>query len=212
MSVNELVAGFHARLDKISRLNLNEELKGHLLLRQAKLNSQAWNIIVGSAGGDFSLQLLSASFRNAYRSEDLRPASTAKRAYNSSTCATRIRTKSPPKSQRVQPQNGFRNKNEPSNYTLFCTFMNQDHHAEKPSATVNSEARASIAGNRTLDSVLEKVNTKEIDDDVACRHKHHFDLYVFPKKTLFAVPMPFTCKVGRSSKPVSFKIKFDVIE
>ncbi len=38
-SIETFIAGFHARLDKLAELNLNTKLQGHLLLRQARLDS-----------------------------------------------------------------------------------------------------------------------------------------------------------------------------
>lgn len=39
LSVEHFISGFHARVDKISQLNIDEKLKGHLMLRQAHLES-----------------------------------------------------------------------------------------------------------------------------------------------------------------------------
>lgn len=36
-TVGSVMAGFHARIDKFSELNLNAKLQGHLLLQQARL-------------------------------------------------------------------------------------------------------------------------------------------------------------------------------
>lgn len=48
MSIDEYIAGFHSRLDNISDLALDDKLKGHLLFRQAALDSSArshcWHI------------------------------------------------------------------------------------------------------------------------------------------------------------------------
>lgn len=55
MSVEESNVGFHARLDKISKLDTNDELKEHLLLHQAKLESHALYINIGSSRCDYSL-------------------------------------------------------------------------------------------------------------------------------------------------------------
>lgn len=55
MTVGEFVARFHTRRDEIHKLELNDEPKGHLLLRQINLGTYDINIIVGSPGGDCSL-------------------------------------------------------------------------------------------------------------------------------------------------------------
>lgn len=66
MSVAEFVAGFHTRLYKMSMLDIKDELRNHLLQRQAKLDRHDRNIVIGSAGGDYSLQALKSSLRNAF--------------------------------------------------------------------------------------------------------------------------------------------------
>lgn len=75
MSVEEFVVGFPSRLDRISRLDMNDELKSHFLLKQANLDSRNRNLLVGAAVGDYSLQALATSLRNAFRTEGLPPAS-----------------------------------------------------------------------------------------------------------------------------------------
>lgn len=77
MLVHELVVGLHARLDKISTLEVKDVLKGHLLLHQALLHGHDRSMSIGSAGGDYSLQTLSTSLRNDYRAESPPPSSMA---------------------------------------------------------------------------------------------------------------------------------------
>lgn len=69
MTIEDLVIGFHSRLGKISKPNTNEDLKGHLLLREASLGSHDCNMIIGPAGSDYSLQSLAGGLSNAYRME-----------------------------------------------------------------------------------------------------------------------------------------------
>lgn len=55
------------QVSKVNKLEMNEELKGRLHLRQANLNSLDKNIVLVSAGGDYYLQALSTSSHNANR-------------------------------------------------------------------------------------------------------------------------------------------------
>lgn len=48
---------------------MNDELKRHLLLSQANLESHDRNLVVRSAGGDYSLHSLATSLRNVFRTE-----------------------------------------------------------------------------------------------------------------------------------------------
>lgn len=56
MNVNGFVVGFHSWLEKISILELSEKLEGHMLLWQADLDVCDQNIVIGSAGENYSLQ------------------------------------------------------------------------------------------------------------------------------------------------------------
>lgn len=55
MSFDGSVVAFHLRLDKTAMLDMKGELKGHLLLHQAKLDEHDKNVIIGFACGDYSL-------------------------------------------------------------------------------------------------------------------------------------------------------------
>lgn len=77
MSVDEFVVGFHAKHHKISMLDMENELKVYLLLKQANLDSHERDIVIGFAGGSYSLQPLLTSLCNAYRGESLPPSSMA---------------------------------------------------------------------------------------------------------------------------------------
>ena len=64
VSVEHFISGFHTRVDKISQLNLDDKLKGHLLLRQASLILQERHIIVGASSGIYDVNDISAALRN----------------------------------------------------------------------------------------------------------------------------------------------------
>ena len=67
VSVEYFISGFHTRVDKISDLNLDDKLKGHLLLRQADLVQHERQVIVGAASGSYDVSRISAALRNVYR-------------------------------------------------------------------------------------------------------------------------------------------------
>lgn len=64
MVMDEFVVGFHFYLDEISKLELKYESKGRLLVRQAYLGAHDINIIIASAGENYTLQELSTSLRS----------------------------------------------------------------------------------------------------------------------------------------------------
>lgn len=49
--MTKFVAELHVRVNLISKLNIDHELRGHLLLRHANLDGHDQNLIVGAAGG-----------------------------------------------------------------------------------------------------------------------------------------------------------------
>lgn len=73
MVFQEFVLGFQIRLDNLNTLDVNEELKGHLLLKQNNPESHDPNLGVGAAGWDRFLHAPAASLKNAFSSKGLPP-------------------------------------------------------------------------------------------------------------------------------------------
>ena len=82
MSIEEYVSGFHARLDKIAELEFSEQLKGHVLLRQAGLDVTTRNVIVGSASGCYDISKISAALRQSFRDNRFRAHNATARGSN----------------------------------------------------------------------------------------------------------------------------------
>lgn len=209
MSVEEFVIGFHSRLDKISKLNLNDELKGHLLLRQANLDSHDRNIVVGSAGGDYSLQALATSLRNAYRREGL-PASSMTSSLPSHNRSRPLITKNSKQNQAREPSNP-RSPTLPAEDLLFFTHLSADKQADTPAAIIDSGASASVVGKETLDNALKHLGMTHLKDERIIHHEHQFGPSQKPCRTLCAVRVPFKCENIRTNQTITFNVRFDVI-
>lgn len=67
LTVDQFIAGFNARSDRIACLQFNETVKGHLLLRLSGRTPSDQNIIVAASAGNYEVQNLIVSLRNAYR-------------------------------------------------------------------------------------------------------------------------------------------------
>ena len=67
LSVEHFISGFHTRVDKIAELNLSDKLKGHLLLRQADLETTERHVVIGAASGSYNVTDVSSALRNIYR-------------------------------------------------------------------------------------------------------------------------------------------------
>ena len=62
LRVEQFIPGFQKRVDKILQLNLDEKLKGHLLLRQAELVYHEKHAVIGAASGSYDVQQVSARY------------------------------------------------------------------------------------------------------------------------------------------------------
>jgi hypothetical protein len=63
MSISTYVAGFYARLDNLTQLQMPDEMKRHLLLNQSNFGSGEKYMIVASAKGSFKIAALVNSMR-----------------------------------------------------------------------------------------------------------------------------------------------------
>lgn len=66
MLFEQYIAGFHNLLDKISTLNIDNKVKGYLLLRQASLLPPAKNFQVGPASGIYNILHFTTALRNFF--------------------------------------------------------------------------------------------------------------------------------------------------
>lgn len=75
MTADKLVLGFHFEIDKISKLYLNDERNGCMILQQSYLDAHDLNIVVGSHNADYSFESNAPSLSNAYGQEGFPPSS-----------------------------------------------------------------------------------------------------------------------------------------
>lgn len=147
-------------------------MKGQILLRQANLDPHDRNVIIGLAGGDYSLQAIYTALRNAFRASGL-PLSF-------------MHTSGP----RPQRRGGGKSKSRRSNFAqsgpsngrhiedgeppLFYACMSERDAQERTSAIVDSLACASVVAKATLDAELRALNIAELKDKPARQPEHHF--------------------------------------
>lgn len=79
------------------------------------------------------------------------------------------------------------------------------------SAVIDSEARASIVGNATLDNAMTSVNIDFHSDCKLCYPTHRFGPHIDCHETLFGVKMPFALNQNWLDE-VAFNDSFDVTE
>lgn len=74
MSMEQFISGFHSRVDKIASRKIEDQLKGHILLRQANLPNHDKHVIIGAASGSYDVKSISAALRSVFRKNALSPA------------------------------------------------------------------------------------------------------------------------------------------
>lgn len=68
MSADHFITEFPARSDKVSSLNMDVKLKGHILLQRACLSLQDRNIVIGSTSCNYSVICIISAIRKTFRS------------------------------------------------------------------------------------------------------------------------------------------------
>eukprot|EP00171_Calliarthron_tuberculosum_P018277 IDg18277t1 len=192
MTVEQFIAGFHARLDKIAALNIDNKLKGHLLLRQAALDAQDRNIIVGAASGKYDVKDISIALRQAYRNSKDNEA-TMSTASSSKQCAKcKSLGKMCFKCRRYREgKNSDRRKEKPASQRIaFYTFSTQPPNEANCRAIVDSGACASVVGKKTLDNAMRVLRISNVPDAGTAAK----------------------CRSKDNNKQFEFDVKFDVIE
>lgn len=137
MSFEEIVVGYHSRLYKISKLDMNDDFKVNLLLKHVNLDSHDRNLVIRAAGGDYSIQPLATGLKNAFRSEELPP---------SSISAAARRHRHPPKPipnndkgyAQLNARAGHNSVGSALNGHIFYTYLTSDNINHVPRAMNDS--------------------------------------------------------------------------
>lgn len=190
--IEEFVVGFHSSLDIVSNLEINNEVKGHLLLKQAKLDSHDRNLVVEAAGDDCFLQTPATSLKNAFRSKGLPPASmnTRQPRYCASpTTASANSGNHARQNTRVKVPSRLPS---PDNH-MFDNYMNTDNLNDVPIAIIDSRSCCSVVERETLKEAMRQLGMDYLKDEQICQRKHHFGPLDKPMKTICAVPTSHGC-------------------
>ncbi len=202
MSVEEFRAGFHSRLDKLSDLQMNDKLKGHLLLGQAGLDNSTQNLFAGSAAGNYDIakissplpQTLRDSERSSYASNNR-----GRRRRRRDNSRGRFQHGGPSRSDQKQGQNhnlskGPRGNNNNCGRSVFYTrkagrvdntprttrhclkfySYNTANNCTVPGVIVDTGACSSVVGKSTLDQVMQQLGLTSIADANIMQTKHRF--------------------------------------
>ena len=221
LSVEHFISGFHTRVDKISELNLNDKLKGHLLLRQADLAANERHVVIGASSGSYNVGDVSAALRNIYRnSGSSTPATHRTSSQNNNPIndndfvsdregggSVRNRRRGRGRGRR----NRLRNQNHDSHATdrpNFYSFKTADS-SSSPGVIIDTGASSSVVGKTTLDNAMTALGLDRVEDVPIKQRHHRFGNHDVDQPSLFAVKMTFQ---PRSSSQPAFDVSFDVID
>lgn len=207
--MEQLIAGFHSRLDTIASLNLDNKLKGHLLLCQASLSRNDKNALVGAASGSYDVVNLTTALRNAFMR-----VSKVETAHPHHHTTTETRPHVPDRSNdKVKRSNRFPVSGKYSTARpTFYTFKTSSDPKRCEGAVLDSGACTSVVGKTTLDFALRALNINEVSDGVPTRESHRFGNHTETHRTLCAVKFPFRLKDDYGACVGEFNIQFDVID
>ena len=227
MTVEQYIAGFHSRLDRISSLKMDNKLKGHLLLRQASLETQEKNMVIGAESGNHDITYLSSALRNAYVNHlpssstmnttipNSRPPSETDLTVNANLNRSKTSRRSD-RNRRVNTAAQSQNNPDSSIATgarpVFFTYKTDSSTNNTSGAIVDSGACSSVVGKTTLDKTLKLLNIDNLPNGPALREHHRFGDYSVNHKALCSVKMPFDCIGENGQEDSAFDIMFDVIE
>lgn len=203
--VKEFVAVFHSRLDKIRNLDMNGELEGYLLLKQANLDSHHRNLVVGAAAGDYSFQALATSFKNTFRLEGISPAlinTTQSRGHPFFISATNN------SGNRARRNFGVKvdSRMSLSDSHMFYTYLNTNNLNDVSSAIIDSGSCGSVVGRETLDEAMRQLDIDELKAEQICQRKHCSDPSNNPMKKICAVRVPLVCMMQAGDQPMKFYV------
>lgn len=211
VSVEHFISGFHTRVDKIAELNLNDKLKGHLLLRQAGLIQQERHVVVGAASGSYDVNHISAALRNIYRNNS--PADSS--LYNDGEQRTNNRNSSRGGRRRGRGRGRGHETGSSSHQskpTFYSYKTSPDADSTNLRVVIDSGACSSVVGKATLDKAMELMKIDKVEDTGIRQRAHRFGNYDDDQPSLFAIKMPFASKRTDRSDGIEFDVAFDVID
>lgn len=205
------------KLNQPQRLSLDNKLKGHLLLRQAGLDSNTRNMIVGAASGNYAIEKISAAMRQAFRntknsSHGTTSTSRGGRNRGRGNRFGRGRGGNRDRNGREnQIGNDYNNRSATQNHEPIFYSGPRNFNSQKiPGAIIDSGACSSIVGQKTLDMAMEQIGLRSVDDARPKFSSHRFGDFEESVNTVCAILFPFEFTTKRGDK-INFKIHFDVV-
>lgn len=230
VSVEYFISGFHMSVDKNAELNINNKLKGHLLLRQANFEENARHTILGASSGNYDVPSITSALRNVFQTSSPADATQYLHAPESSHtsqsgAASNKRDKC---KQKCQSNNEGRRTSRKGNIfypdsSPAPAIFNHDAHlpdysyntaysSSSARSVIDPGACASIVRKKSLHKAMRALGVNTLPEASARRTNHLLGEYKEGRSTLFAIKMPFRSKLENGQVGVEFQIVFDVVE
>jgi hypothetical protein len=226
MSISTYIAGFYARLDNLTQLQMPDDLKGHLLLKQANLEQSEKTMVIASAKGSHKVKDLVDSMRQLYGDrQDVPVASptftvpsftTVKKTKKFCTyCKKKNHLEADCwKKRKDNEQNMIDNKpsapSGPVNNTYFTYFSGQPDEF-KLCGLIDSGAVHTVIGAATLDVMMKRYNISRIEKCPPLSIVHRFGNNGTPMEPEFGAIIPWTVR-DVYNKDHCFNLRADVLD
>jgi hypothetical protein len=221
MSISTYVAGFYARLDNLTQLQMPDELKGHLLLNQANFGPTEKSMIVASAKGSFKIAALVDSMRQLFGDRQDIPinsplfvtSESEKRFCNYCKKKNHIE-KDCWKKKKALRESASASSSMPGKSqekSTYVTFLSAQDEVPVQSALIDTGAVHTIIGKSTLDSMMKSLNIGKIEKCQTLQVVHRFGTHGTPIEPEFGVIIPWTAEDTQGNTH-SFNFRADVLE
>jgi hypothetical protein len=218
MSVSTYVAGFYARLDNLTQLQMPDELKGHLLLKQANLEQSEKAMVIASAKGSYKISAVVDSMRQLYgERQDVPVASPSfltspkekklcgyckKKNHNEKDCW---------KKRKAQKDHSAVFGNQSADVPTFVSFVTSGDEVLSRAGLIDSGAVHTIIGKSTLNDMMAALNISKIEKCQTLSPVHRFGTHGTPIESDFGLIIPWSAR-DIEGKFHTFNIRADVLE
>jgi hypothetical protein len=220
MSISTYIAGFYARLDNLSQLQMPDELKGHLLLKQANLELSEKTMVVASARGSYKVMDLVDSMRQLYG--EWTDDSVTRPSFNTlplkrfcTYCKKRNHTEADCWKKRKADSGGSNDSVQTPELkqkmrSTYVTFVSEQQEQIERSALLDSGAVFTVIGTSTLDNLMTSYGMESIEKCPPLSLVHRFGTNGTPIEPEFGAIIPWSIR-DKENVEHSFNLRADVL-
>jgi hypothetical protein len=221
MSISTYIAGFYARLDNLAQLQMPDELKGHLLLKQANLEQSEKSMVVASARGSYKVGDLVDSMRQLYGEQADIPTTVPSFVTNESKkfctyCKKKnhVETDCWKKRKELESQKSevpSTKGSERVQRSTYVTFISVQPVNADRSALVDSGAVFTVVGTSTLNGIMGAYGIQKVEKCQPLSVVHRFGTNGAPIETEFGAIIPWSVQDAKGREH-EFNLRADVLQ